>query len=1174
MASILPMTLLGDNLGQRHQYLNLLVNRTAAKQVTFQDIQALPEQTAIDRLFKIDLAGKLKNAEYILETLKDDDMLYVSRALKCKWLLEQHDIINPKYLEDVLFPAMVIPAISRMKHWLYINLKDPQRCEEFYQYYRDTKFEYAIKFLIHCDNEYVLKEFPQLLIKITPHYLKVFAEKNPMLIKLYFDSLATDIELLKVYLKNQYLYYNNIKFILKSDPDLFLDIIEKYHKIHRFAKLSPSATDYIMRNYKNRFMAKSELYVAHLLHMPTVVRYLSNDECQDIVLRLARADYMSYWFSYENVELLVKRVGNENRAAFKKKVFIEKNVGERVLECPYKFPKSPILPETDDLNMNVFHDKEQTPIKYKRSYKYRPLMRYACTRKDEIMFCSQSCPVKSQLQMLFDEFRVIGFEGTYNELKTRVGTVSNADRRRDMLLVLVSKSGGRVESVRTLMQLALKLRNEPVHQRATIVRSLVKRASAWRLPNDVWDMILDYGVGLGLNGTKPEAECREGLHAVVLRQLLATGDCEPTVRIAFFSDFSTLSEYKLTVIERTTISVALQKILIAAASSAKPEVTAGFLNQLLDVLNDYHINAGSSTVVSAVTELAKSDPILARPLLRRLYEARVGRRELIRHYLQFRHDDAALVNILRHDLKALDIDWFVKLLIDNETRGNQFILKSNVYFNEKGGIAEKIRLAIQDNVTKESNIRLARPLATLTCGRNLQLMLCEEGKASRECLKFTAALRANMHRSRPAPDVVALGWNKVGMKAFAVSAMRCRPAQITSLIEMLLKEGAKRTVRLILALAQRTDWVSDIFKKVVTVRPLAALRAAFLYFRSCGDEADPQIWEIVKPFLIDADLKTREGLRYIVSKVEWVPKRLQPDYYAVLYLTLNKISDDNAEEMLINLMTVLPEVSDALLVQVLIRVLENMNKGIPESYPAIIIRYLMLSKNMEEHNSRFKLFVDPFLEKIYTYRNSGDELRRRYFQNNLDQIMECLQYNTAFFDVKYQSCIQVIERVLEWIRTFLPKDMYFKRYVKVHATMIYFKAIRYSLKHNSEIFKDNTRKLSEGVNIVGLTFGKYIAEEVAELMSKYFDSVLEIYSDAFIEYMRDYIVYCNGKSKFTEAIIKGMLIESVGNETRLGIHVLRSCRYNLDDKIYNEIKVLAWGKGDKAVQFFLNAERY
>lgn len=70
-------------MGARYRHYNSLVKLSADLQLEFKLIKNTPESVPIDILFKIDLASQYRNVDYILEILSDDDMLYVSRALKC-----------------------------------------------------------------------------------------------------------------------------------------------------------------------------------------------------------------------------------------------------------------------------------------------------------------------------------------------------------------------------------------------------------------------------------------------------------------------------------------------------------------------------------------------------------------------------------------------------------------------------------------------------------------------------------------------------------------------------------------------------------------------------------------------------------------------------------------------------------------------------------------------------------------------------------------------------------------------------------------------------------------------------------------------------------------------------------------------------------------------------------
>lgn len=476
-------------------------------------------------------------------------------------------------------------------------------------------------------------------------------------------------------------------------------------------KFNSSATAYILRFRKNRFMNKPELYFACFLHCPTVARCLSSEECKDLVIKIARASNFHTYLDYDDVEPLIKRVSRDEREAFKKRVFVDRDIGEFVTEWPYALPSAPTARCSDSDGPHVFHDMKFEPI-------YLEEKSYISISMDSMMDANLACQQsiclkgyqnKSELQNLFDEFRYVAFAGTLKELKLRIPAARSADTRRNMLLVLVSKSAGRVDAVRAVLQIALELRNEPVHERAAVVRSLVKRAHAWRLPNDAWDAMLEYAQGLGLDGSKPKATCREGLHAVVLRQLLESGDCEPTMRTALLNDFSTLAEYNLVQSERAKIAAGLQHLLVTTATEGESRQVAERLHQLIDVLEQYNISLKSSPVVSLTAALVERDFEAAKSLLARLYEARVGRCELFRHNLKFRRDDAALINVLRHDTSAITPEEVVNLLKDGESRASQYLTKLGVYFNETGGMAEQMRSLLRQKIAHDPDVKLARP---------------------------------------------------------------------------------------------------------------------------------------------------------------------------------------------------------------------------------------------------------------------------------------------------------------------------------------------------------------------------------------------------------------------------------------------------------------------------------
>ncbi|XP_022828561.1 uncharacterized protein LOC111357967 [Spodoptera litura] len=1206
MAPYSSVTLLGDTLGQRHRHLNSLVRAAGESGTTVQDVEAEPEQSAVDRLFKIDLAVSLRDADYILRNLKHDDMLFVSRALKARWLLDRHDIINPKYLENTLFPEMIFPAVSKMKHWLHINLRDPAKCQEFYEYYKQNSFEFAIKFLSHCSNHFILEEVPKILTKLSPHYVKVLCEKCPTVAKIYFDSLATQDDVKNRYLKQEQSYYNSIKCVLKSDADVFLDNTEKYFSLDKFKRFSPLATEYIVQRHRSRVINKLGLYVAYILHIPTLAARLSVDECQEVVLQLARASYLKHWFQYKAVEPLIKRLHPQKRAAFKKRVFVDKDIGELVEKWPYETPSSPAAELDSD--SHVFDDAELECVSMldceplcgfggsrilKRSLRnaaYAECLMQCDAEYDDCM----AVKLKTDLDRLFDEFRFIGFDHALQDLSHRVGSTGSTDRRRDIFLVLVSKTGGRIETVTALLRLAVRHSNEPAHTRASVIRSLVKRAAVWRLPADVWQLLLDFSHGLGLDGSAPEAPCREGLHAVVIRQLLA-GQCEPRIRDAFLKDFSTLAEYPLKPNERKCVADNLQNMLASAAVDVEPKVAADRLDKLLDVLKVFRIRVeASSLAVKTVTALALQDKEVARPLLERLYNAKIARRDLLRLNMMFRRDEEALLNALRHDPVALEVTQVVDILTTRKRHFDIFTAKLVVYFDQKQDFTTQLRSALKEQIskpldTKYTYVKLARPLASIL-GQELKTELNKlDQTGTEQHVKLKAQLRACAHRARPIFNLAEWGWSKAGVKAVATHVMRCRETERAEFIRTLAAE--RRTVRVALALSLRSASgpVLDTFTSLAKLRPAAALRAALQYFRRRGASAELGVWDIIKPLLSTVDLKCRKRLRRLLANTDWIPNPIKPAYITELYSAVHKISRSRADSLLQDLSKILPECDESI-ENVLLQMFDNTEKkqnlstacydsdldldsgntdiGNPAIlYPAIYIRYLMLSKSNEDFERRFSKIGIRFIKQLEILRSKKDEK----FKTSLDQVLESLRYNAAFFDIKNSSCLLVIEKILDWLQKLLPKEKYFQIYVQIHLTMLYFKAVRQSMKQMPEVFADPKRKRTEGVEAVGFVFGRYIAKEVSELVTTYFDSIIELYTKALIGYLEN-MRYGASREKFIGNALKGFLADGVGIQRRLAVYAYRRFRYDVSKDMVNEIEEQL--SKDKVIEIFVHAEIY
>ncbi|KAJ0170623.1 hypothetical protein K1T71_013994 [Dendrolimus kikuchii] len=1172
--SAIPITLTGNTLGQRHKVLNALVDHAFSSDVTLQSIQSIPEQSPIDRLFKIDLASKLRDVDYIIQNLKDYDMLYVSKVLKCKWLLENEyqNIMNPEYLEQDLYPYMITTAVSKMKCWISVNLRDQERCQQFYVYYYERNFGLAIRFLSQCQVSYIIDEIPNILYSLNPFYFKVFCEKSPLVAKIFFDSLSTNEKLLNQYLEKEAEYFESLKVVLKADGNIFLDIIEKYFNNDRFNRLNSVATKYILRNYKDRFTKKIELYAAWLLHMKSMAQCLTVDECKNLILILARAEYLSQWFTYKTVEPLIKRLPPEQRSEFKKKVFVENNVGDKTKEWQYETPCRPLTKDDTCL----FDDITHSPREYETCTNLRAIKKRKFCKWEECANIVCETTRRTLLDQLFDEFRFMSFEKTLYELRRRILVESSPQNRQFMMLVLVSKTGGREESVASFLQLLAGHQNEPPHVRATIVRSLTKRACVWRLPQESWKSLMTFAVGLGFDGKKAEADCREGLHAVVLRKLLGSGCIEDCIFSAFMEQFSTLKEYSLTAVEQKAVTERLPALLLASiVNENNSEKQANLFHLLLQTLDDYKLPIDTCPVVPALAALANTDISAAKDLLLRLFNDKKARRELFEQNFACVSTDASYSNALRHNTELLKRKEYIKRALDDNSRREQFFRKLAIYFTETNGLADLYLSALKESLSKKQDVKLARTLACLI-GSNLELYLKQlDDNEDKDVKRFAAALKANAHLTKPKLNIETFGYHAIGPKAVANVAFVSRKVDIEAHVATLIKWP--RTIRLALLLSERLKMEAQTFAIIANIRPNVALKCGLKYLYRNSVTFNQDVWEVIKPLMKKFNFESSKT--YYLSKYLWkvriIPETIQPDYCTVLYAAGKKNS--KAASILCHIENLLPEVSYEFVEDFLSQLLQN-NLSTEETlkeedldishtrlFLRIFVKFVLLSTSEEIQKKRFQEYGEPIL-KLIIARNKG-------LTEYIEEILNTLRYNTVFFNQQYVSCLPVFERVVSWMHTFCPMEKCFKYYAEVHLTMLFFKSVRQCLKHQPNLF-DDKKKCKNGANILGNTFGTYIAKEIDELKSSYFESIVELYRNVLVNYLNVYFPHDVLKETFIINIMRGIIDYGDKTTPLLGVYLFEEIYYLKDGEYVNEIKENLYKKDNQEIQFFLESGKF
>ncbi|XP_045528842.1 uncharacterized protein LOC123717086 [Pieris brassicae] len=1120
----------GNNLGKRHQYFNHLVKEYCYKDKIF---ESLPKTTPIDKILKIDVANHHKHVAYIIKTLKNDDMLYVSRALKSYWLLnfEYSYIINPVYLETNLFPEMSKPGVNKMKHWIKANLKDPQRCEEFYTYYKND-FEDSIKYLKSCSSLFIINQVGNIIEKLTPKHLKVLCQICPTVAKAYFECLLKNNNAIMKYRECESEFFESFKCILKLDGNLYLELIESYYTQGR---LSSTATQYIVKNFKINFLAKQELYTSQILDVNTLATCLTPNECRDLVFNLAKAEYLQDWFSYKSVEPLIKRLSLEERACFKKLIFIDKAVGEKVKEWPYKKPECPYSINITD---NIFDDEEYNNYEYDyyEDEEYPKIPRMLVTKKSPrycLMHMHSVVKKKTLLDQLFDKYRFAGFFKTYAELKNRLQAESTIEGRQNILLVLISKSGGVFEHVETLMKLLTeKHKNEPSNLRATVVRSLIKRLKFWRVPEDTWSLMLTFAHGLGLDGHDGNPLCIEGLHAVILRSILNGTTPTSDLMKAYYNHFTTFKDFGLKGSEVMQVKKHL------------PTILQGRPKEFVDVVSTYKIK----DIANLEDNLAKS-AIGNEDLINSLFDKRIARRQLIAETFPIKQFEASYINALRHDPSLLgDGVIFASLAVKEKTNHDRFLRTLKIYFGEEAGLADQHLAALSNALNIAPKSSLVRPIAMLSSTECIIKKIDElrRNKTNAD-LKLASRFQNSVHTCKPHINIDKVDWKILGLKAVGNNILISKSSALEHNIKSCLQRN--ETFPLALKLALNTAFEVETFTFVVVRRPKIALQVAVSYYFNASLTMPPEMWKIVKEIILTLDYNKlpRKVLKHLayIHKSE-IPKNIEADYWTTVYQARMRVKREKAMPALCMVEKLLDKVDKDVVTKIVNDFIKNditvknltnydnlysrdievdkpsdvINNNCMCLYMRIIAKYLVFATSSEEQCEIIKNTLNPFFDHIEIVWQDMED--KSYIINCLDAFLKSLKCTRAFKDPRYVSCELIFTTVTSRLSSFMVLKEYLYQYMKINFTQLYCSAIKSALKQNPHCFEGNDDK-SEAMHIVGNKFGELIGNGIVDLVSEYFFSIIEIYKEGLRYFISEYIPYKESRLNFIATVTRGIL---------------------------------------------------
>ncbi|XP_053620261.1 uncharacterized protein LOC128680842 isoform X2 [Plodia interpunctella] len=332
--------LTGENLGKKQQDLNKQVFDAASRKADFEQIKNEPNSSDVDVLFKIDLASKYKNVDYILEMLKSGDSLYISRALKCTWLYddEYSNVINSDYLHHNIFPSMSAYMKRKFLTTISIYLRNKDRTASFYIYCVGVKLhKIALKFLIFTSEIFKLN--------LICHSFNDIMHEDEVFYRHFVGDSFTLAEAImqeaSEYIRSRIIFY--LRYLISVSENDYLDLMEKYDNHDKIEKrFGLRISKLILKKHRNRYLEHPLLYMERL-NKDMVTKNINVEDTKYILRKALPEKSRTFWQMLFCIKLnfVIDKIPSEEKFQFIKSIFNEKypnenfEMSKRFLELKY-----------------------------------------------------------------------------------------------------------------------------------------------------------------------------------------------------------------------------------------------------------------------------------------------------------------------------------------------------------------------------------------------------------------------------------------------------------------------------------------------------------------------------------------------------------------------------------------------------------------------------------------------------------------------------------------------------------------------------------------------------------------------------------------------------------------------------------------------------------------------
>ncbi|GBP17314.1 hypothetical protein EVAR_17802_1 [Eumeta japonica] len=695
-----------------------------------------------------------------------------------------------------------------------------------------------------------------------------------------------------------------------------------------------------------------------------------------------------------------------------------------------------------------------------------------------------------------------------------------------ILNVLVSKTLKRAEYIQALLELvSTKHANEPISVQASFVRSLVRRAAAYRLPDEPWQIF--YGmVWRIIFQSEEHVPCEEGLHAILIHNILNNLDTAPEVTEKFNTLFDPLVEYDLTSPEKLKVCDYLYQMLLNSLETCLQnnsyEDASGLMYNLLHLLRAHQFSIKTRPeVLCVVKKIAERDLKSCRNILQDLYNAKIGRDLFTRENFILRQNEESYLNALRHDVTlVIDTDAFDENVINSDQcKFSKFFTTLKLYFEE---LAPKYLLIIENKIQPHNELssKLAAGLCILQEPAVLWTIIKGMYAEGKEKHQLAERLAANVH----------LSWS---------------PAHIRGEIHMLprLLAGPAPFVRLALTLALDRLLPFDILKIVAQLRrghntqiKQFLLKRFYKYINVKCDNIPPEVWQEFKTLMIEMIPHYNIKLWSLICDVDAIANAFKMEYcMTIVRITSSENFKLNKVKGLVQTFRYINDNIERASKDKILDILQNFLKNdfhslnfitLCEDYDfdclvrikiTILVRFLLTCETEKVQREALDNVAKPFLHTV------GASWHHKLIREYFELFLYGLKYYKAYLDMRYVSNTPVFEVILTFMRTFLDVKEYFHLYCRVHLTMIYRETLKRLQERHPNVLAEPAGK-TEAAAAVGAVLAGYLAREHRQLRVHYFPAITDIYARELCYYIKHYGFGSGAVSrKFEISLVRGLI---------------------------------------------------